>query len=250
MLQSEGAKRECRMADASTEVKPGFSWRYVLLTTLIALIPSGIGGVAGYYFNEYTRDKKVIEVSTTASGNLAATPVSIAGNLQILLPIGQGKTEQVKSLVRYDIRVSNKTEQGIDDFQIFVRPPSNITLVSSPTITTIPQALQAALSVRESTSPLGYPEILINLLNPGQSVKLGFLGYSQTDTITGTVPLDVVVSKKDWRQVNVVEETNASKGGLFESHFFLLVIVAMNACFVASAISEWIFSRLTRRVKD
>jgi hypothetical protein len=194
---------------SSDEIKPSFSMRFVVLTCLIAIIPAAITGVGGYFFNEYMRDKKILEVSSTSSGNLASIPVSAAGSsLEILLPLPSGQKEPIKSLIRYDVGVTNKTEQGIDDFSIFLKPPGNVSLLPGPTLTTIPSALKSAISMKEIGGS-GGQQLVINLLNPGQTIKLGYLGFSQTEFIAGNAPLDIVISKKDWAQRNVVDGSAA-----------------------------------------
>lgn len=197
---------------APQEVKPSFSWRYFALTAIVAIVPSAISGVAGYYFNEYTRDRKVIDVSSTSSGNLVSIPVNIGENLEVLFPVNSGRKEPVKSLVRYDIRLTNKTEQGVDDLSVFIEPPKGIELTTTPVITTNPPELRNAISVETSIAASGNPILKFNLLNPGQTINMGFFGFSQTDVVTGNLPLTAVISKKDWIQRSDVKRSYAEGG--------------------------------------
>ena len=182
-------------------------WRSIGLQVLIALIPAAIAGMVGYYFNEFMRDRKVLEVSSNSSGNLASMPVSIAGKLEILLPITADRKEAVKTLFRYDVKVTNKTEQGADDIALVLTPPKGIELVGNPEVTTVPPEVIAAITVKQGVGQFGNPNLVFNLINPGQSVKIGYLGFSREEAIAGNAPLVAVVSKKDWAQRNVTENT-------------------------------------------
>jgi hypothetical protein len=181
--------------------------RYIGIATLVALIPSGIGGIIGYGFNEYMRDRKVLEISSASSGNLASMPVSVAGNLEILLPVSANRKEAVKSLFRYDVSVTNKTEQGADDVALFLQPPKGIELVTNPEVTTIPPGLASAITVKQTMSSSGNPQLGISLINPSQTIKIGYLGFSRDVAVTGNTPLSAVVVKKDWSQRDVAEST-------------------------------------------
>jgi hypothetical protein len=190
------------------EVKAGFSWPHMGLLSITAILTSIISGVVGYGVNEYTRDRKVLEVSTHSSGNLASVPIAASSNLDIMLQTPNGK-EPIKSLVRYEVRISNKSEQGADDFNVFLETPSSIELVETPTIATFPPELRNAVVAKTTRGPSENYQTTINLLNPGQSITVGYLGFSRTEFITGTAPLNVVVSKKDWTQRNVVDEATS-----------------------------------------
>jgi hypothetical protein len=185
--------------------------RYLGLATLVTLIPSGVSGAIGYGFNELMRDRKVLEVSSTSSGNLASMPVSVAGNLEILLPVTATRKETIKSLFRYDVKITNKTEQGADDVALFLEPPKDIELVANAEITTVPTALASAIVVKQNAGPTGNPKLEISLINPSQTVKIGYLGFSRNITATGNTPLNAVVVKKDWLQRDVTESTPPSR---------------------------------------
>jgi hypothetical protein len=192
---------------SSKEVKASFSWRYFLLTAIIVLVPSAVSGVIGYFFNDYVKDKKVIDVSSRSSGNLASIPVSVAGSMDILFPVASGAKEPIKSLVRYDVQITNNTEQGLDDFKVFLKPPEDIELTDKPIITTAPPEVRNAISVNVSGMDGGATALSVSLLNPGQSLNVGYFGYSRTTVVNGIKPLSAVVSRKDWVQRTVYTES-------------------------------------------
>ncbi|HEY1979284.1 MAG TPA: hypothetical protein VGH13_04295, partial [Xanthobacteraceae bacterium] len=79
------------MNQDSAEVKPGFTLKYFLLATVVALIPIIFGGVLGYFGNELTRDRKNVDVSATTSANLVSiTGGEIPGKLDITLSTNTG----------------------------------------------------------------------------------------------------------------------------------------------------------------
>jgi hypothetical protein len=171
-------------------------------------VTSVISGVVGYGVNEYTRDRKVFEVLTRSSGNLASVPIAASSNLDIMLQTPKGK-EPIKSLVRYEVRISNRSEQGADDFNVFLDTPGSIELVETPTITTVPPELRNAVVTKTTRGPSGNYQLTVNLLNPSQSITVGYLGFSRTEFLTNALPLNVVVSKKDWTQRNVADEATS-----------------------------------------
>lgn len=204
------------------EVKAGYSWRYVGLTAIVTILGALISGAVGYGINEYTRDRKVLEVTTRSSGNLASVPIAASSNLDITLLTPNGR-EPIKSLIRYDVRISNRSEQGADDFNVFLQTPNSIELVETPTITTVPPELRNAIDAKPSRGPSGNYRLTVNLLNPSQSITVGYLGFSRTEFVTGTAPLNVVVSKKDWTQRNVADE--ATPDGKFSGWKIILTII-------------------------
>jgi hypothetical protein len=187
----------------TTEIKPSFSWRYIALSTLSGLITLGIGGAFGYLISEYTRDKKIIEVLSTSSGNLASLPVGAAGNLEILYPLGDGRKTPIKTLIRYEVKLTNRTEQGADDISVFLEPPNEIQLNSDAEITTDPPELARTISITPTTVIANRDLMFkISLLNPKQGVSLRYFGFSSNEVPTANIPLKVVLSKKDWMQQN------------------------------------------------
>jgi hypothetical protein len=210
--------------------------RYVGIPALVTLIASGISGTIGYGFNEFTKDRKVLEVTSTSSGNLASIPVGVAGNLEILLPVSNTRKEAIRSLYRYEVKIVNKTEQGADQVMLFVESPKGIELVTSPEITTVPPELVAAVTVTHALGPLGNPQLTINLINPSQTIKVGYLGFSRDLIDTDNMPLRVVVAKKDWLQRNVPENLPDPRTRAPESVNVIFLLVLMFGMTMAAVI--------------
>ena len=187
---------------SAKEIKPSFSWRYFVLTSISALIPLSIGGVGGYFFHDYTRDKKIVEVLSTSSGNLASLPVGAIGNLKIVYPVADGTTQEMKSLIRYDVKITNKTEQGVDDFSVFIETPHDVEVPGEPTITTEPPEVLGTISVTKSTNEKGRV-FKVSLLNPGQNFDIQFFDISKKEAVSESRVPTVIIAKKDWMQRNV-----------------------------------------------
>ena len=221
----------------SVEIKPSFTLNYLALLVIGAAITAAIGvGV-----NWYITDKRVLEVSSTGSANLAAFSVNAAaGNLEILLPIAPDRKERIKSLFQYDVRVSNKTGQGADDIVFYFEPPKGVDLVSTPNITTTPSELAKVISVEPLPNKNGNPQLRVGLLNPSETVHFGFIGYSHEDLPSDKLPLLVVITKKDWTKKAVSDDP--SDGSVFGRimYWFQWSSLSMSALAV-------IFSLLTSR---
>jgi hypothetical protein len=185
------------------EVRPAFTWRYIGLATLIGVLPLILGGVAGYVGNELVRDRKVIEVSSSMSSNLATLPDSVAGNIEVLFALSPSQKESIKSLFRYEVVVANKSELGVEDLLVVIVPPRGVQLVVAPNITTVPQELLSAIAVRQSERQPGMLQFDISLLNSSQAVKFAFFGFSVSEKISEQTKLTAIAQKKDWSQRNV-----------------------------------------------
>jgi hypothetical protein len=198
-------------------VDPSWSWRSILFPILVTIISSGIAGIVGYYFNDLTRDRKILEVSSVSSGNLASVPVSVAGNLEILFPVSPTRKETIKSLFRYDVKVSNRAEQGADNVVLVLEPPEGVELVKKAEITTIPPGLVAVMPVKEETTQTGNPKLTIPLMNGSNTVAFGYLGFARNELLPGGQPLKATVVKKDWAQQDISEVRPEAdwKSGLF-----------------------------------
>jgi hypothetical protein len=163
-----------------------------------------IGGVVTFGVGEYTRDRKMVEVTTRSSGNLASVPIA-AANLEVMLNTPNGK-EPIKTLVKYDVRLSNRSEQGADDLNVYLETPSSMELAEAPSITTVPPELRNAIRATTTKESSGNYRLTVSLLNPSQSVTISYFAFSRTQFLTNVAPLNAFVSKKDWTQRNVADE--------------------------------------------
>jgi hypothetical protein len=227
------------------EVKAGYSWSHLGLLVIGAFITAAIG----YGFNEYTRDRKVLEVMTRSSGNLASQTMAATSRLEMTLETPNGK-QLIKSLVRYDVRISNRSEQGADDFNVFLETPKSIELVPEPTITTIPPELRNAVVTHTTRGPAGRYQTTVNLLNPSQSITLGYLGFSETESVTGAAPPNVVVSKKDWTQRNVADEAASDNNNSLWTILSMIGVAILLGNVTTAAIIFYVAARRTIKVVE
>lgn len=129
------------------EIKPSFSLRYIALATFVTLLPTAIGGAVGWLANEYTRDRRVIEVASAASTNLTAIADSVARNLEIHYRANEGQNETIGGLFKYDITLGNRSSEGIEGLSVIVIAPSGIEFTTGePTIATEPPLAVNALT--------------------------------------------------------------------------------------------------------
>jgi hypothetical protein len=234
MTQGDG---EVKQGDG--EVKQAFTWRFFLITAIVALIAGVVTIFTDYLPTLWSNDEKVIDVSTSVSSNIASLPEAIGKKLEIYLSVSSKQKELVRSLFTSEFTVTNNTSQGIDVFEIHVKAPERITLSPDPALVTIPESLLSTIKWERVPNTKPHQAIYkVDLLNPDQSLTFSFLGYS-TEQID-SMPLDVTVKKLDWRQRTVSKSEQPAVADRGESLFSLFSPVLIG---VLAALTSLIVSR-------
>jgi len=82
-------------------------------------------------------------------------------------------------LFRYEVQLANWSRYGLDDFSIVIsRPTGGVVLVEPPNVTTTPKDLIKVMRLTQTAEKSGL-RVGVDLLNPGQSISITYLGYSQ-----------------------------------------------------------------------
>lgn len=211
-----GGKKGYSMAEAlsGAEIKPSFSRQYIGLT-LVTAVMSGVLGFMSSYAVEFFKkgkDQKVISVAVDTSPNLASIPQNVSSYLQVLIGLGGGQKVAIKSLFRYQVSLTNRSEYGLDDFLVFFNVPNNITLIRTPTLQSTPESLINTITLDNSGSDDHKGVYKISLLNPQQSLSFSYFGYANEDITTPQMA--VTVQKKDW--IQFAGDTNKANPAAWE----------------------------------
>jgi hypothetical protein len=238
-------------AATSAEIKPAFSLKYFALMTIATLLPALIGGAIGYFASEYVKDKKIIDVSSTSSGNLISIADNVPNDLQVTFALKDNKKETIKGLFRYRVTVANRSTTGLDDFEIFLVPPSGVTIIDPEEITTTPPQLLQAIAIKKDLQP-NRIHYTANLLNPGQSIIFSFIGLSQAAVADKS--FSTVVQKKDWAQRDIANFTpleSAPQRSIrdFSPYdvFIVFVVIIFGLVFALNASTRILRSLITTR---
>jgi hypothetical protein len=187
---------------ARQEVKPSFTWRYIVLTFLAAIIPAALGFGAAWLLEVFKATPKNIDVAVITSPNLAATPSKTGNinNLLVYLDLGSGQKEEIKALFRYNVTVTNKSKFGIDDFPVSFALPTSMTFAGEPTLSSVPQSLLPNIPISRQRHDDHTDIYNVGLLNPNQSLSFVYFAFAKADV--ASPELSVYVQKKDWIQTS------------------------------------------------
>jgi hypothetical protein len=221
------------MASADTEVKPGFSWRHIALSSILLVIGGVIALVGNYVYAMLTKETKTVLVSTSSSDNLASLPLSTVQNLEVFLALPGNQNQLIKSLFKYDATIKNTSDQNLDDFIVHVNLPTGISFIAQPTITADPPELTGTVNVAPVASTSTKQEYKVDLLNPGQAIILSYYGYASE--MLKPPPMSVIVQKKHWQQEAVSQSSLAERNEL-------KILADQSALLVAVS---WLFAMMT-----
>jgi len=146
----------------------------------------------------YFADEKILQITTPPSQNLIAVPNALSGRLEVNYVNAPNDKQPVQSLFGYRVTVLNKSQkQAVENISLYIFPPDNVTLVSSPQMSTAPEALAKIIEKEREVVKNGV-HIALAYLQPGQSVTYSYTGLSG-QRIEGSSSPSVEVNAKDWK---------------------------------------------------
>jgi hypothetical protein len=180
------------------------SWRAfggtALTIATTALITVVITYTATKGMDWFFADEKALQITAPASQNLIAVPNALSGRLEVSYINGPNDRQPVQSLFGYRITVSNKSQkQTAENVSLYIFPPDNVTLVSTPQVSTNPEAL-AKIVEKEREPVKNGVHITLAYLQPGQSVTYSYTGLSG-QKIEGSSSPSIEVNAKDWKPI-------------------------------------------------
>lgn len=179
------------------EVKPSFSWKYLVLTLLTALIISAVGlTVSKLYQSRPVREIVVYDNGQINLLNDASLPKD---QIEASYYLKGKPKKKIESLFLNLIAIKNAGNEGVENLNVtFNLKEDNAFLVSKPKIKTEPKEIIDAISVTKKEVESSDKKHVwnITLLNPGEAVLFEYSIYSQEKT--ENVTLSTSPRKKDW----------------------------------------------------
>lgn len=180
------------------EIKPGFTLKYFLLILLTNILSLALGYSAQYFFANRDADDRRIRVAYSTSENLLGVASKLESPLALVFSSTQDPEFHIRSYFQCEILLQNRGDLGIDDFSVFVEVDSGLVVLREPVIATVPAALKSAIQIDPQwTNAPSMAELRVELLNPGQDLKLKYTIYG--DTFCDSITPRVILKKKDWR---------------------------------------------------
>jgi len=215
------------------EIKPSFSWKYILLIIISAIILAFIGGLITYLFKDSpNRELTVYDNEPKSLLNNNALPKEIISNY--LLKDKNGKqNKKISSLFLKTIIIRNTGNKDGENIPLSVcLERENIFLIDDPEIKTNPKKIIAALKMEKQTGSTNTKHIWsIPLLQPGEAVIFEYMIYSEKKVKDFKVT--PIVRKKDWKvKEGTILEQQKVKLSTLLFPFSISMIIAVFISFV------------------
>lgn len=182
---------------APKEIKPSFSFKYLILTFISAIIIAIVSLVITKLYEK--RPIKEIIVYDTNPISLINDPKLPKDQIIANYYLKDDPNKKIESFFLIVSIIKNIGNVGVEDLQISFNIKDNeAKLVSNPKINTDPKEIINAISIKKIEELSTDKKHLwnISLLNPGESLLFEYSIYSEAK-MPG-VELDVVPRKKDW----------------------------------------------------
>lgn len=206
----------------TNEVKPSFSLKYILLTTLITLITAGISIAISKLYE--SRPNAEVTVSKGYSINVIGGTTLPNEKFEVEFYFKENKRTKILSLFRQKIIIANTGNVGISDLEVTASlKDEDLTLIDPPKLETSPPNIIDAVSVtktEKSTTKKHY--WIISLLNPGESISFDYSAFSEK--YLDSISMEVIPRKKD---VSIKYEELSLQDKSTPTKFILLVLKQM-----------------------
>jgi hypothetical protein len=188
------------MAEESKEVKPSFSFRYIVLTLVTTGLVSGIG--LGITKLLESRPVRILEVFQDEAIDVLNEQAFPRDQIEATYRLKDNPKKKIATLFRKLVAIKNAGNEGVENIVVAAAlEQSNAQLVSAPKIRTRPREIVDAVAIsRIDGATTTRQSWNISLLNPGESVVFEYFVYSEIKL--PNVTLIVVPRKKDWQVVN------------------------------------------------
>ena len=185
----------------SEEVKPSWSFSYITLAIVVSIPNIILGGLLGKYVFDQA-EKRVLTVSETQTENLLNLDQKVYDEIITSYTLRNSPSETIKSYFRYFATIRNDGDVGVEKLKVFVQVNgSEIILVKSPSITTVPPDIRQAITLQQNRqiAETSKDEWEVSLLNPHESITFSYIGYSTKEVNNASFKL--VPRRKDWEVI-------------------------------------------------
>jgi hypothetical protein len=178
------------------EVKPSFSWKYLVLTLITALIISAVGlGVSKLY---QSRPLKEIVVYDNGQINMLNDEALPTDQIEATYYLKGNPKKKIESLFLNLTAVKNAGNEGIENLLVTFNLKEDDAFLISPIIKAEPKGIIDAISITKKDGESTDKKHVwnISLLNPGESVIFEYTIYSQAKL--KKIEFSATPRKKDW----------------------------------------------------
>lgn len=238
------------MADEK-EVKPSWSWNYILLTLLISTLTGGIGYSFNYLFNKPPSRKFLIVESPPK--NLVELSPQVDAEITAKFSLKKNPDIALKGFYQYSVTIKNIGSEGVENFPVVVDTGNDkIVLIKPPTIHTTPSHILPVSKPKSSpaVAETFKDEWEISLLNPEESITFEYIAYSAESlkdvkflTVAGAKNLTV-----QYRKTDDDASQQLSQGPDLDDLITVMLIVVLLAA-VATSSTAKIITTLTAKKK-
>ncbi len=240
MIDSSSEETELQ----NEEVKPSWSFSYIALIIVLSIANIILGGILGKYFFDQP-EKRILTVTETQTENLLNLDQKVYDEIITSYTLRNTPSETVKSYFRYSATIRNDGDMGVEKLKVFVQVNgSDIILVKSPSITTVPPDIHQAITLQQNKKVVeaSKDEWEVSLLNPHESITFTYIGYSTKEINNASFRL--VPRKKDWEVIREGTKTLSESNPFFEkTNTEILRMLIMLACmhtFLLIFLTLWI----------
>jgi hypothetical protein len=202
------------------EIKPSFSWRYLILTFITAIIVSGVGfGITKYFEAKPAKELIVYEdILSDLIDDAALTMNQIEATYYLK---GDPK-KKIECLFRKVVVIKNNGNEGVEDLSIiFSIKEDDAFLLDTPKIKSLPKDVIDAMSITKNESMSSNQKHVWNvaLLNKDEALIFEYSAYSEKKL--NNLTFSAIPRKKNWTVSHKsLFSEDKGRGLLFE--FFLI----------------------------
>ncbi len=176
----------------SNEIKPSFSFKYVFLVLLTALITSGVTII----IQKYQGDEKHQKIGLTQRGGLNELNFNSSDESTISVKYSlKNDTSRVEGYYRKTVIITNIGEIGLENLKFKLTcKDTNVTLISNPKFESYPKGVdQIEIKIDKISS--NQNNLFIPLLNIDEGVSISYEAYSKKPI--PLLDLDISIRQKD-----------------------------------------------------
>lgn len=223
------------------EIKPSFSFKYVILIIITAGIISSIGFLLKPIFVKSIR--REIVISKISVQNLINLGKLNESQLLVKYSLKDDPKIEINSFFAQTIILKNSGSEGVENLEItFSVPDTNIELINDPSISTIPAKIIDGLKIKKLSQPNEKQKHIwnVDLLNKNEAIIFDYRAFSKE--VVQHFEMNVVPRKKDW-VISYKEITESDKEEIsFTLPIYIVISIILIGIMITFPIyyKEWI----------
>lgn len=190
-----------------SEIKPSFSFKYLVLTLLTTMIISAAGlGVTKLYESKPKKELGLINGFEINLLNDEELPKEV---IEAKYFLKSDPKKEISTLFRKKVSIENLGNEGVENLNISaVIKGDKLFFASDPKITTSPKEIIDAIVITKGNgSNSTKHDWVVSLLNPGEIIMFEYSVYSEESI--KEVELNIIPRKKDWTITEQLSDISA-----------------------------------------